>query len=125
MDNVWQILGLDFAHPYKWASTVNHSKGNGKRIASIECDEQSCQTSMFYIREKNTYYTDEQHTLSYDIIEGLPFLVSKGTNKWSLTKKSENKTVLNIKMEMILKSWAFIMASITKIMFNKLDSQLT
>lgn len=122
--NVWNILGHDFAHPYKWASAVNHSEGHGKQIATLECDERACQTSMGNIREKITHYSDEQHTLSYDIVDGLPLFVSKGMNKWSLTKKTEHKTILHIKMEMSLKPWAFFMLPITKIMFNKLASQL-
>ena len=124
IENVWKILGHDFAHPYKWASAVNHSEGRGKQIASIECDERACQTSMGNIHEKITHYSDEQHTLSYDIVEGLPLFVSKGKNKWSLTKVSENKTILNIQMEMILKPWAFFISPMTKIMFNKLATQL-
>lgn len=125
IENVWNILGHDFTHPYKWASAVTHSEGHGKQFASLECDERACQTSMGNIREKITHYSDEQYTLSYDIVEGLPLFVSKGKNKWSLIKKTESKTILYIQMEMILKPWAFFMSPMTKIMFNKLASQLS
>lgn len=125
IENVWKILGHDFAHPYKWASAVNHSEGYGKQIASIECDERACQTSIGDIREKLTNYSDEQHTLSYDIIEGLPLFVSMGKNKWCLTKETEHKTILHIQMEMILKPWAFFMSPMTKLMFNKLATHLS
>lgn len=125
IEDVWKILGHDFAHPYKWASAVNHSEGHGKQIASIECDERACQTSMGDIREKITNYSDEQHTLSYEIVEGLPRFVSMGKNKWSLTKETENKTILHIQMEMILKPWAFFISPITKMVFNKLAKQLS
>lgn len=125
IENVWKILAHDFAHPYIWASAVNYSEGRGKQIDTLECDERACQTSMGNIREKITHYSNEQHTISYDIVEGLPFFVSKGKNKWSLTKKTEHKVSLHIEMEMNLKPWAFFMSPMTKMMFNKLALQLS
>ena len=38
IENTWKILGYDFAHPYKWASGVNHSEGHGKQLATTQCD---------------------------------------------------------------------------------------
>lgn len=125
IENVWKILGHDFAHPYKWASNVDHSEGQGKQIASIECDERACQTSMGDIREKITHYSDEKHTVSWDIVEGLPFFVSKAKSKWSLSSRSNDITILHIQMEMILKSWSFFMTPMAKKMFNELAVNLS
>lgn len=125
IENVWKILGHDFAYPYKWASNVDHSEGQGKQIASIECDERACQTSMGNIREKITHYSDEKHTVSWDIVEGLPFFISKAKSKWSLSRRSNSITILHIHMEMLLKPWSFFMTPMAKNMFNKLAVNLS
>lgn len=125
IENVWQILGHDFAHPHKWASNVNHSEGHGQQIASIKCDERACETSIGNIREKITHYSDDNHSLSWDIVEGLPSFVSKAKSTWSLTKKSENIITLTMQIEIMLKPWALFMAPMVKIMFDKLARQLS
>jgi len=125
IENVWKILGHDFAHPYKWASNVSHSEGRGKQIASIECDERACQTSMGNIREKIKHYSDKEHIVSWDIVEGLPFFVSKAESKWRLTSESNEVTGLHINMEMHLKPWFFFMSPMAKKMFDKLAANLS
>jgi hypothetical protein len=110
IENAWKVLGHDFAHPSRWASAVNHSEGQGKPIASIECDERACQTTMGRLREKLTHYSDKEFSLGYDITEGLPAFVKSGKNAWSLEKAGPQKTVLHMKMELVFKGWAKILA---------------
>lgn len=125
LNSVWSILAHDFAHPYKWASAVNHSKGEGEAIASIQCDERACKTTMGNIREKITHLSEEQHILAYDITEGLPKFIDKSSNTWSLTELSNNKTQLNIKMEVKLHTWAIFMSPLVKLMFKNLAKKLS
>lgn len=110
--HAWQILGHDFAHPYKWASSVNHSEGKGEPTGSISCDERACKTVMGNIREKLTHYSDEEHTLAYDITEGLPVFVKTGKNTWHLEEIDDHTTELHIHMEFSFKSWAGWMSSL-------------
>jgi hypothetical protein len=100
IQNVWKVLGHEFAHPYRWASSVNHSEGHGKQVATTHCDERSCQTVMGNIRERLLDYSDEHHCLAYEIIEGLPGAVKKATNTWQLTEIAGGKTKLTMKMEL-------------------------
>lgn len=125
INKVWQILGKDFANPHKWASPVKHSEGKGKQIASLACDERACQTTMGKVREKITHYSDEEHSLSWDIVEGMPPFVENARNTWSLRKLSDSKTILQIKMDVKLRSWAIFMFPMAKMMFNKLAVQLS
>lgn len=118
IEEVWQILGHEFAHPYKWASSVHHSEGQGEPIASIECDERACRTVMGDIREKLTDYSDEKHALEYHIIEGLPGFIKTGKNAWSLHEIAPDKARLKINMEFTFEGWARWLAPLMK---GKLD----
>jgi len=125
IEKAWQILAKDFAHPHKWASPVNHSEGLGKQLPSINCDERACQTKMGELREKITHLSDEQHTITWDIVSGMPPFVEKASSTWNLKKQSEQKTLLEVKMNVTLRSWAFPMTPMAKMMFNKMAFQLS
>lgn len=114
IEKAWQILGHDFAHPYKWASSVNHSEGQGEPIASIECNERACKTTVGNIREKLTTFSDEDFRLAYDITEGLPVFIQTGKNAWSLQQITSQKSLLKVEMEFRFKAWASILAPMMK-----------
>lgn len=123
--DVWKVLGHDFAHPYKWASAVNHSEGKGKPLATTQCDERACQTVMGNIREKLTHYSDENYHLSYIVSEGMPAMVKTATNDWKLTKVKEGATHLKIKMEFALQGvMGFVMQPLMKMKLEKLGSEM-
>lgn len=125
IENVWKILGHDFAHPHKWASGVNHSEGQGKQMATTQCDERACQTVMGNIREKLTHYSDNDFHLSYIVTEGMPSMVKTATNNWQLISTSADKTKLKIKMEFIFKGiMGFIMQPMMKMKLNKIAQEM-
>lgn len=125
IENTWKVLGHDFAHPYKWASSVNHSEGHGKQLATTQCDERACQTVMGNIREKLTHYSDEDFHLAYVVTEGMPGMVKTATNDWKLTKSGSGKTKLKIKMEFVFQGiLGFIMQPLMKIKLNKIAQEM-
>ncbi len=63
----------EFAHPYKWASSVNHSEGHGKQLSTTNCDERACQTVMGNIRERLMHYSDKDFHLANTVTEGMRF----------------------------------------------------
>ena len=124
-ENVWKILGHDFAHPYKWASSVNHSEGHGKQLATTQCDERACQTVMGNIREKLTEYSDNDFHLAYIVTEGMPSIVKTATNDWQLIKTSAGKTKLKIKMEFAFQGiMGFVMQPLMKMKLNKIAQEM-
>ncbi len=124
IQEAWKVLGHDFAHPDRWASSVNHSEGQGTPIASVECDERACQTTMGNLREKLTHYSDEEFSLAYDITEGLPIFIKTGKNAWSLHEVSPEKTLLRMHMEFVFKGWAKILAALMQSKMNQMAQEL-
>jgi len=124
IQNIWKVLGHDFAHPDRWASSVNHSEGQGTPIASVECDERACQTTIGNLREKLTHYSDKEFSLTYDITEGLPIFIRTGKNAWSLHKVSPEKTLLRMHMEFVFKGWAKILAALMQPKMNRMAQEL-
>lgn len=123
--NTWKILGHDFAHPYKWASGVNHSEGHGKQLATTQCDERACQTVMGNIREKLTQFSDNDFHLAYLVTEGMPSMVKTATNDWQLTNLGSQKTKLKIRMEFVFQGLlGFIMQPLMKIKLNKIAQEM-
>lgn len=125
IESTWAVLGHDFAHPYKWASSVNHSEGHGKQLATTQCDERTCQTVMGNITEKLTHYSDEDFHLAYVVTDGMPGMVKTATNDWKLTNSGSGKTKLKIKMEFIFQGiLGFIMQPLLKIKLNKIAQEM-
>lgn len=125
IENTWKILGHDFAHPYRWASSVNHSEGHGKQLATTQCDERACQTVMGNIKEKLTQYSDSDFHLAYVVTEGMPSMVKTATNDWQLTNLGSGKTKLKIRMEFIFQGLlGFMMQPLMKMKLNKIAQEM-
>jgi len=125
IEDTWKILGHDFAHPYKWASSVNHSEGHGKQLFTTNCDERACQTVMGNIRERLTHYSDKDFHLAYIVTEGMPSMVKTATNDWQLTALDSENTKLNIKMEFIFQAiLGFLMHPLIKMRLSKIAQEM-
>jgi Polyketide cyclase / dehydrase and lipid transport len=123
--DTWKVLGHEFAHPYRWASSVNHSEGHGVAVESTTCDERSCQTTMGNIREKLTHFSDAETHLSYLITEGMPSFVAKAGNDWKLTAVNANTTKLSIKMTVEMKGFlGALMQPLIRFQMNKVAQVL-
>jgi hypothetical protein len=121
IESTWKVLGHEFAHPHKWASSVNYSEGHGKPMATTTCDARSCQTVMGDIKEKLTHYSDEDYHLAYDITEGMPNMIKGASNNWKLTKLGPEETKLVVQMEFRLKGiLGFLMLPLMKGKLSKM-----
>lgn len=102
INKVWQILGPEFPDAYKWASSVNHSEAkNNQSVNGSTCSERGCNISgMGNIKEKILSYSDTEHVLSYQVIEGMPSMVKYMSNTWKLIDLGNGKTKLEMQMEM-------------------------
>jgi hypothetical protein len=96
--DAWEVLGIDFANASKWASAVNHSEGNGKKFNGSTCSERGCSTTMGSIKEKLYEFSNENHSLAYEVSEGMPSMVKYATNTWKLVDVGDNKCKLQITM---------------------------
>lgn len=125
IDEVWQVLGHDFAHPHKWASSVHHSEGYGEPVASISCNQRSCDTAIGSIKERLKHFSESDYSLSIDIVEGLPIPMKTGGSAWKLSKLSDEMTLLTFKVEFHFKAWAFMLKPLMKRKLGKMARELT
>jgi len=125
IDEAWKVLGRDFAHPHKWASSVHHSEGGGRPIQSLSCDERSCNTVMGHIKEKLTHFSESDYSLAIDITEGLPKPIEKGGSSWELEKISDERTLLVMKVEFKFKAWATFLKIMMKKKLGRMAGNLT
>lgn len=85
IEKCWNVLGKDFENAYKWASAIKHSEGSGKSFHGASCSTRSCDVKgMGSLKETLLNYSDITHSLRYEISAGLPTVIKKGTNSWSL-----------------------------------------
>ncbi len=98
----WQVLGPEFADAYKWASSIKHSEArNIETINGSTCTERGCSVSgMGNIKEKILHYSETEHTLSYQVYEGMPKMVKYAANTWKLTDLGNGTTKLEMQIEM-------------------------
>ncbi len=102
IEKAWQVLGRDFANAHVWASSLKHSQANDSRsLNGSTCTERGCDiTGMGKIKEKLTHYSDSDHSLAYEVREGMPKMVKFMSNNWKLTPTADGKTKLVMRMEM-------------------------
>lgn len=124
--NAWQVLGTEFANAHVWASPLSHSEGTGSTFNGSECNERSCDIKgMGKTREKLLQFSNENHSLSYVVEQGLPSMVKYATNTWTLTPLGQNQTKLNMKIDITMGGvMGFIMQPMTKMMMSKMSNTL-
>lgn len=116
IEEAWEVLGLDFAGAYKWASAVNHSEAVGDNFNGTVCTERGCSTTMGGIKERLLAFSNDDYSLKYEVVEGKPQMIAYATNSWKLSVIEPHKCVLNIKMEIITKGfWGSFLQPILKI----------
>lgn len=124
ISEAWNVLGPQFTDAYKWASPVNHSKGQNANNEGF-CDERACSTSMGKLREKILNYSEEKHSLTYQISEGMPSMVSFASNTWTLSSKGANQSQLDMTINVDVKGFmGKLMAPMMKMQLSKMGQVL-
>jgi len=117
IEDVWQVVGIEYADAYKWASGITHSKAlNNISLNGSLCTERGCDvTGVGQITEKMLAYSDDEHLLSYEVTSGLPNFVSTAQNTWKLTTITGSKTHLEMRIKMQTKGFiGWLMGGIIK-----------
>jgi len=125
IEKCWDVLGKDFANAHKWASAIKHSEGSGDSFNGASCSTRGCDIKgMGALKEKLLNYSDNTHSLKYEIIEGLPTMVKKGTNSWSLTSIDSDKTKLTMHKDMDISGFlGTIMKPMIKMQMGSMGNQ--
>lgn len=124
--DAWKVLGTEFANAHVWASPLTHSEGSGGRFNGSDCNERSCDIKgMGKTREKLLQFSNDNHSLSYVVEQGMPSMVKYGTNSWLLTSIGQDKTKLKMKMDITFGGiTGFVMQPMIKMMMNKMGNIL-
>lgn len=125
IEDAWVVL-RDFANAHVWASPLTHSQGKGGSFNGCECSERiSDIKGTGRTREKLIQFSDDEHSLSYLVEEGMPKMVINASNTWWLTSLEQNKTELNMKMDMTMGGlMGVIMKPMMKMMMGKMFSTI-
>lgn len=90
---VWAVLGNQFGEAHVWGSALIHTQGHGRSIAPQVCESRTCHINgMGRIRERLLDFDPDQFTLEYEVVEGFPFFVVRGVNRWTLVAEGEMVT---------------------------------
>ena len=87
-EKLWDIVGNDFAHVVKWATSADHSSGSGTPdFEGASCNIRGCDlnTECFSkIQEKLTEFNPQNKSLTYEVTKGMPGFVTKAGNRWQV-----------------------------------------
>ncbi len=103
IDDVWQLLAVEFGDIGKWASGVDASEGSGDPINGSICSERACKisaTGFNDTKERIIIYDKEGYLLKYTLFHGLPGFVKDAFNTWQLFPKDDSTTLLKVHTEM-------------------------
>jgi len=91
---VWEVVGNEFGNAQAWASALTHTEGSGRKLTEQVCENRICDIQgMGRIREKLLDFDPQRHTLKYEVLEGFPFFVERGVNRWTLTAQGGSTRV--------------------------------
>lgn len=90
---VWAVLGEQFGEAHLWGSALLHSRGHGKPLHQQVCESRTCDVKgMGRIHERLLDFDPERFALAYEVVEGFPFFVARGVNRWTLTPEGKQAT---------------------------------
>ncbi len=128
--DLWQIVGPGFAEAGKWSTAVDHSVGHGEgKFEGATCDTISCDLSakgFSSVNERITEYDDSNHTLAFDVFEGMPGFVTYTNNRTVITDLSQDKSQAELQITMHMKpllGW-LLGGMLKKNLSNLIDSAL-
>ncbi|MFI1773328.1 SRPBCC family protein [Thalassobellus citreus] len=124
IEKCWNVLGKNFANAHEWASAIKHSEGSGDSFSGASCSNRKCEVKkMGHLNEKLLNYSNDTHSLKYEIIEGLPKMIKKATNSWSLSALDTNKSKLTMEMDMNISGFlGTLMKPIMKIQMGNMGN---
>ncbi|MEL6188203.1 MAG: SRPBCC family protein [Myxococcota bacterium] len=97
-DEVWRVLGPNFADAYTWASSIDLSKGrSGPGPAGAPCAGRVCDTELGKFQETLEVYDEIERQLSYTAQgEKMPFFVRRMHNAWTVTPEGADASRVNM-----------------------------
>ncbi|MBX2845281.1 MAG: SRPBCC family protein [Saprospiraceae bacterium] len=123
---LWEIIGPGFTDVYRWSSNVDHAEGRGKpEFHGAECSERFCNVNVkgfSKISEKLTKYDEDDMSLAYEILDGMPGFITKACNEWTVVPLGRKQSKLV--MEATFRSKGIMGAVMNGMMKKKMNDTL-
>ncbi len=126
IEDVWEVIGNQFAEIDKWASLISHSEVSGEsNLPGVNYSVRSTKTTLGDTKQELTSFNPEKYSLSYRAIEGTKSYIKSVDANWSLVKEDNNQTrmVLDVKMQ-TTGLIGVIITPLAKFKFRKLGIEL-
>ena len=91
MERTWEVLA-DFGGVANWAPTISESHSTTEANGGVGA-ERTCKHEKMGDIEERIVAWEEGRSLSYDVIEGLPFPMKSLNNTWSVSAAGDNAIV--------------------------------
>ncbi|MEM8970591.1 MAG: SRPBCC family protein [Pseudomonadota bacterium] len=102
IDQVWQLLGPNYAKAGDWASSVYASRGRegAPTIADAPVTGRVCETSVGPFTETLENYDPGSYQLSYSATgEKMPGFLRRLTNSWRLIPAGSGNTIVKMELQ--------------------------
>ncbi len=127
-DQLWEIMGLQFAHVSQWASSIYSSRERNSDLVLVDapCSGRTCETSMGSFKENILTYDKQRKIVSYDAKgDKMPFFVRQLANKWTFTPIAGDKCQVDMCMEIsLLPVFNLLMGPIMRIQMGGVINQI-
>ena len=90
-EKVWEILA-DFGAVSNWAPSISESHSTTDPTVGVGA-ERTCKHEKLGDIEDRIVSCEDGHSLSYDVIKGLPFPMKSLNNTWSVSAAGDNAIV--------------------------------
>jgi hypothetical protein len=105
VNEVWEVMGLQFAQVHLWSSYFLDSKSGGiKQFEALAYSERITQTDRGETVQVLDSFDSENYTLAYHITKGMPGIAKTASGVWSLEATENNKTMVTIAFDMEIKN---------------------
>jgi len=102
MDTAWKVLGPGYAEIQTWASSIKHSEAlDNKSLNSSLCTIRQCSVNgLGTVQERLLEYSEQNHRIHYEVVDGMPGMVKFVAATWALTDEGQGKIKLVVTVEL-------------------------
>ena len=126
VDNAWDVLGNQFGEMDKWATFVQKSEVSGySELPGLSYSIRSLETANGPTKQRIISFNPENHSLSYEGIQGVPFFLNNPIAIWALTQVDDSNVKLELSFSAETKGIVgAILGPIVKMKFGKIGDEL-
>ncbi|MGI9557907.1 MAG: SRPBCC family protein [Solirubrobacterales bacterium] len=128
VDQVWEIVGPGFHRVGEWATPVPHSEAKAGEPVHAEAPVagRTCETTVSSfpaLDERLSAYDEKGHSLTYEVVDGLPGFVSDAHNTWKLKPLGTSRTLVTLDGTIETRGIGRVMSPMLRLQLNRAINQ--